>query len=134
MAGECQRKDNKGHWPLTSVCHGTTQDLSRSTALTPRSKIDLQKPKVAQMVKKFTFLLPMKLHTSSQETTTGLYPGPDEYTQHTRLTLILLTWTIWRAPTNASKWRMGFNSAFKGLTFIFKSEHSFQFFPQKKKP
>ena len=31
------------------------------------------------------------------------------------LTLILLTWTIWRAPTNASKWRKGFNSAFKGL-------------------
>ena len=31
------------------------------------------------------------------------------------LTLILLTWTIWRAPTNASKWRMGFNSTFKGL-------------------
>ena len=25
------------------------------------------------------------------------------------LTLILLTWTIWRAPANASKWRMGFN-------------------------
>ena len=24
-------------------------------------------------------------------------------------------WTIWRAPTNASKWRMGFNLAFKGL-------------------
>ena len=33
----------------------------------------------------------------------------------TALTLILLTWTIWRSPTNASKWRMGFNSAFKGL-------------------
>ena len=32
------------------------------------------------------------------------------------LTLILLRWTIWRAPTNASKWRMGFNSAFKGLS------------------
>ena len=31
------------------------------------------------------------------------------------LTLALLTLTIWRAPTNASKWRMGFNSAFKGL-------------------
>ena len=31
------------------------------------------------------------------------------------LTLILLTWTTWRAPTNASKWRMGFNSTFKGL-------------------
>ena len=35
-----------------------------------------------------------------------------------RLTLILLTWTIWRAPTNASKWRMGFNSAFKGLMSV----------------
>ena len=33
----------------------------------------------------------------------------------TYLTLILLTWTIWRAPSNASKWRVGFNSAFKGL-------------------
>ena len=34
------------------------------------------------------------------------------------LTLILLMWTIWRAPTNASKWRMGFNSAFKGLILV----------------
>jgi hypothetical protein len=24
-------------------------------------------------------------------------------------------WKIWRAPNNASKWQMGFNSAFKGL-------------------
>ena len=31
------------------------------------------------------------------------------------LTFIQLTWTIWRAPTNANKWRMGFNSAFKVL-------------------
>ena len=31
------------------------------------------------------------------------------------LTLTLLTWTIWRAHTSASKWRMGFNSVFKGL-------------------
>ena len=31
------------------------------------------------------------------------------------LTLILLTWTIWRAPTNVRKWPMGFISAFKGL-------------------
>ena len=29
-----------------------------------------------------------------------------------RLTLTLLTWTVWRAPTNATKWRMGFNVAF----------------------
>jgi len=31
------------------------------------------------------------------------------------LTLILLTWRKWWAPNNASKWQMGFNSAFKGL-------------------
>ena len=31
------------------------------------------------------------------------------------LTLILLTWRIGWAPYNASKWEMGFNSAFKGL-------------------
>jgi len=31
------------------------------------------------------------------------------------LTLILLTWRIWWAPNNATKWLMGFNSAFKGL-------------------
>jgi len=31
------------------------------------------------------------------------------------LTLILLTWRIWWAPNNASRWQMGFNSAFEGL-------------------
>ena len=31
------------------------------------------------------------------------------------LTLILLTWKIWRAPVNASQWQMGFNSALEGL-------------------
>jgi hypothetical protein len=31
------------------------------------------------------------------------------------LTLILLTWRKWRAPNNASKQQMGFNSAFKEL-------------------
>ena len=33
----------------------------------------------------------------------------------TSLTLILLTWRIWRAPNNVSKWQMGFNVVFKGL-------------------
>ena len=32
------------------------------------------------------------------------------------LALILLTWSIGWAPNNASKWQMGFNSAFKELT------------------
>ena len=34
------------------------------------------------------------------------------------VTLTLLTWTIWRAPTSASKWRMGFNSVFKRLIYV----------------
>ena len=34
------------------------------------------------------------------------------------LTLNLLTTTIVAPPSNASKWQMGFNSAFKGLIFI----------------
>jgi hypothetical protein len=33
----------------------------------------------------------------------------------TCLTLILLTWKIWRASNNVNKWQMGFNSVFKGL-------------------
>jgi len=33
------------------------------------------------------------------------------------LTLILLTWRIWWASNNASRWQMEFNSAFKGLKF-----------------
>jgi len=31
------------------------------------------------------------------------------------LTLILLMWRIGWAPNNASRWQMGFKSAFKGL-------------------
>ena len=32
------------------------------------------------------------------------------------LTLIMLMWRIWWASNQASKWQMGFNTAFKGLT------------------
>jgi len=34
------------------------------------------------------------------------------------LTLILLTWRIWWAPNNASRWQMGFSLEFKGLNYI----------------
>ena len=34
------------------------------------------------------------------------------------LNLILLTWRIWWAPNNASRWQMGFISAFKGLNSV----------------
>jgi len=34
------------------------------------------------------------------------------------LTLSLLTTTIFAPPSNASKWQVGFNSAFKGLISV----------------
>jgi len=34
------------------------------------------------------------------------------------ITLILLTWKIWWALNNASRWQMGFNSAFKWLIIM----------------
>ena len=37
-----------------------------------------------------------------------------DFLNNLNLTLILKTWRIWWAPNNASKWQMGFNSAFKG--------------------
>jgi len=33
------------------------------------------------------------------------------------LTFILLTWRIWWAPNNASRWQVGFNSALKWLRY-----------------
>jgi len=35
------------------------------------------------------------------------------------LTLTLLMWKKWLAHNNASRWQVGFNSAFKGLIFFF---------------
>jgi len=41
------------------------------------------------------------------------------------LNLILLTWRIWWAPNNSSKWQMGINLAFKGLIWnIFFSDEA----------
>jgi len=46
-------------------------------------------------------------------------------------TLILLMWRIWWAPNNASKWQMGFNSAFKGLIFYYVTSTSWCFYLKK---
>ena len=83
----------------------------------------------------------------SEVRATGLRPGNQKWTYfpnkklkkkrkvHSTLTLILLTWRIGRAPNNASKWQMGFNSAFKGLIhlqkyffFLVSVEHNNFFF------
>ena len=45
--------------------------------------------------------------------------GSAFFEQLQSLTLNLLTTTIVAPPSNASKWQMGFNSAFKGLITIY---------------
>ena len=50
---------------------------------------------------------------SGSESSTYFSDGPCTGTYI--LTLTPLMWRIWWAPNNASKWQMGFNSAFKGL-------------------
>jgi hypothetical protein len=42
----------------------------------------------------------------------------EEVCQWFTLTLNPLTFKIWWAPNNASRWQMGFNLAFKGLIMI----------------
>ena len=66
----------------------------------------------------FTFILFNLPNFSSDQPISC--PG-DPAVSQSSLTLILLTWSIGWAPSNASKWQIGFNSAFKGLisrTFI----------------
>ena len=54
---------------------------------------------------------------------------------HTSLTLILLTWRIWWAPNNASRWQMGFNTVFnllKSTCYVIHHQFNIQqlyFFP-----
>jgi len=52
-----------------------------------------------------------KLFDASESAVFFTKTGPNR----PHLTLILLMWRIWWAANNASKWQMGFNSAFKGL-------------------
>jgi len=56
-----------------------------------------------------------KLHISDEFVQTLLAPLLIALRMGRDLTLILLTCRIWWAPNNASRWQMGFNSAFKGL-------------------
>ena len=51
----------------------------------------------------------LKLFIAVAKTVTEVAPIRVVGIEIIALTLILLTLTKWRAPTNASKWRMGFN-------------------------
>jgi len=67
--------------------------------------------------------LPGKPNLEGHHQTPNLIPPPQKKVlvsciQYACLTLILLMWRIQWAPNNASKWQMGFNSAFKGLNII----------------
>jgi len=57
----------------------------------------------------FVFFNNTRLYSSTAD------QGHALVTDKSILTLILLTWRIWWAPNNVSRWQMGFNSSFKGL-------------------
>jgi hypothetical protein len=80
-------------------------DLPRETNYTPRT----QKSRVTYELHRY-----LALSSRCASTVTYFWYKENKYA----LTLILLTWRIWRAPNNASKWQMGFNSAFKGLIVL----------------
>jgi hypothetical protein len=65
---------------------------------------------------------------------TPLFPNQlnsTEYPPRYRvLTLILLTSTKWWAPASTSKWRMGFNSAFKGFNKNYRILRKFSNIPR----
>jgi len=64
----------------------------------------------------FVYLLffPIDHYKMTMDLSTGYYNSKITL----NLTLNSLTWKIWWAPNNASRWQMGFNSAFKGLEVI----------------
>ena len=61
----------------------------------------------------------IRIYTTLLATNTRSVVGNprNDYTQlvDSPLTLILLTWRIWWATINASRWQVGFNLVFKGL-------------------
>ena len=65
----------------------------------------------------FSSLLPpaLKLGSVSSPLCMWKFERLCSQTRLCQLTLILLTWRIWWALNNASRWQVGFNSAFKGL-------------------
>jgi hypothetical protein len=67
----------------------------------------------AQLHRTFIYLLPVNLFPRAKRPSLKL--PTSHFRRIPKLTLILLTWRIWWAPNNASKWRMGFNLALRGL-------------------
>ena len=70
------------------------------------------------------FFLAHKLYTWWLQNVPGISLFLRNTKVYNNLNLNPLTWKIWWAPNNASRWKMGFNSAFKWLSHIsFKTAH-----------
>jgi hypothetical protein len=105
------------------------EELFRRSWHSPWLSVFFQKLAVAQLVKKsftsygdqrfikvFTRALPPPPPSpSSPSRVWQKYDNSFFFCNKKCLTLILLMWRIGWAPNNASKWQMGFESAFKGL-------------------
>ena len=93
--------------------------------------IDPDRPQITIWRMRIAYCITAATHTHSEYVILIAFPlqqclnKPDSLLRYTYisrlvydyacLTLILLKWKIWWASNNASRWQMGFNSAFKGL-------------------
>jgi hypothetical protein len=104
-----RRTHNRAHRP-------ETQHKSRSSTL----YTSLQSHVTAALVDSKIFLVTPFPNTLSMPCIVICLWNKNQQNAHFyTLTLNLLTTTIVAPPSNASKWQMGFNSAFKGLWFSF---------------
>jgi hypothetical protein len=108
--------------PSSRVIHCTlsnawwwTEESSETCRVLFQNKFEKLVRLVCFITRKF---VTMHGHMSVEFELTSLWPVLDLHSIHMSnlgLTLVLLTWRIWWAPNNASKWQMGFNSASKRL-------------------
>jgi len=107
--------------PVLSGDEPSSKHLTHGTALPHKTESSYWKVPsgyfhmtVTSTLQKAFLLLPGQDSGRIRETVRTLY-GKIESLCQSGLNLILLTWRIWWAHNNASRWQKGFNSAFKEL-------------------
>ena len=98
----CFKKINSlRRWSRSSALYGACVSIAR-----------LQKPTLEDILRKQNSVFVLIIFSTATKSVNLFLP-----LEFIAVTLILLTWRIWRAANNASKWQMGFNLAFKFCTY-----------------
>ena len=102
---------------LLDRSENVTSTKTRPLLLSYRSFRYLYQPPRACFLQRFNIQVQQMVKRASiQVADIELQPHSSSISSHINpLTLTLLTWRIWWSSNNASKWQIGFNSAFKGL-------------------